>query len=232
MRAAAGLAVKSFDFDGAENSFAFHFLANARFGQLFSRAEADHHRAIFENDFVGAALGFFQMAREDAGRVEINRGNFLAQMERDSLKSEKLDECGGEQMLRGVLLHVVNAARPIHVAVDGPGRNFSGGVVNDVVIRRRPAALVRIQNFHYRHVAQLAEIVRLAAGGGVKGGLVQYHAPAVAFALARDHLRVEFPQKRIAIIEPVRQVSSLSYEKQDSIVAETAKSAARSARTR
>ncbi len=73
----------------------------------------------------------------DGGRAEINRGNFLAQMERNGLKSEKLDERRGKQMLRGVLLHVVNAARPIHVAVDGPGRNFGGGVVNDVVFDRR-----------------------------------------------------------------------------------------------
>jgi hypothetical protein len=36
-------------------------------------------------------------------------------------------------MLRGVLLHVVEAAVPVNVAVDGAGGNFGGGVVNDVV---------------------------------------------------------------------------------------------------
>ena len=171
------------------------------------------------------------MASEDAGRAEVNGGNFLAQMERHGLKSEKLDERRGKQMLRGVLLHMVNAARPVHVAVDGPGRNFGGGVMNDVVFDAA-TAFVRIENFHYRGIAQLAEVVWLASGRGVKGGLVQYHAPAVALAIAGEHLRVELPQKRIAIIEPVRQVSSLSCDRQDSIVAETAKSAARSARTR
>lgn len=137
-------------------------------------------------------------------------------------------------MLRGVLLHVVNAARPIHMAVNSAHRDLGGGVVNDVVFRacRTRRALVGIQNFHYGGVAELAQVVGLAAGGGIKRGLVQYHAPAVAFEIAGHHLRIEFAQERIAIIEPVRQVSSLSQEKQDSIVAETAKSAAGSARTR
>jgi hypothetical protein len=33
-------------------------------------------------------------------------------------------------MLRGVLLHVVEAAGPINLAVDGAGGNFGGGVVD------------------------------------------------------------------------------------------------------
>jgi hypothetical protein len=137
-------------------------------------------------------------------------------------------------MLGGVLLHVVNAARPIHMAVDGANRYLGGGVVDDVVLRACGArrALIRIENFHYRCVAELAQIVGLATGGGIKRGLIQYHAKTVALAIAGDYLRVEFAQERIAVIEPVRQVSSLSCPRQDSIVAETAKSAAGSARTR
>ena len=69
MRAAAGLAVESVDFDGAENSFAFHFLADSRFGKLFRGAEANLPRAILENDFVGAALGFFEVAGSDGGAL-------------------------------------------------------------------------------------------------------------------------------------------------------------------
>ena len=42
-------------------------------------------------------------------------------MERNGLKSEQLDERRGKQVLRGVLLHVVNAARPIHWPWTVPG---------------------------------------------------------------------------------------------------------------
>lgn len=61
-------------------------------------------------------------------------------------------------MLRGVLLHMVNPARPIHTAVNGPWRDLSGGVMNDVVLDtvRARRTLVGIQNFHYRGVAELA----------------------------------------------------------------------------
>ena len=54
-------------------------------------------------------------------------------MEGDSLEAEEFDERGGDQMLRGVLLHVVEAAGPINLAVDWAGGNFGGGVVDYVV---------------------------------------------------------------------------------------------------
>jgi len=49
------------------------------------------------------------------------------------LESEEFDECGGEQVLRGVLLHVVEAAGPVNLAVDGAGGDFGRGVVDYVV---------------------------------------------------------------------------------------------------
>ena len=54
-------------------------------------------------------------------------------MEGDGLEAEKFDEGGGEQMLRGVLLHVVEAARPVDLAVDGASGYFGRGVVDHVM---------------------------------------------------------------------------------------------------
>jgi hypothetical protein len=100
-------------------------------------------------------------------------------------------------MLRGVLLHVVNAARPIHMAMNGAERDLGGGVVDDVVVRARGTrrALVGIQNFHYGGAAELAKVVGLTTGGGIERSLVQYHAKTVPLTVAGDHLRVEFAQK-------------------------------------
>ena len=54
-------------------------------------------------------------------------------MEGDGLEAEEFDEGGGKQVLRGVLLHVVEAAGPVNLAVDGAGGDFGGGVVDYVM---------------------------------------------------------------------------------------------------
>ena len=137
-------------------------------------------------------------------------------MERDGLKPEKLNERGRQQVLCRVLLHVIEAARPINTPVHRTHGDLGRGVMNHMVIRadHLPA---RIHDLNYGRLAQLAQIVRLASGGGVKCRLVQYDLPAIALRFAGHDLRVEFPQKSVAIIEPVRQVSSLSQETQDSM---------------
>jgi hypothetical protein len=133
-------------------------------------------------------------------------------------------------MLRGVLLHVVEAARPINLAVDGAGGNFGGGVVDYVVGVARvgdvwPAGgSLRgrsLDDFYHWRVAQGAQVVRLAARGGVEGGLIEDDFPAGAFGRAGNDRGVEFAQERIVVIEPVRQVSSLSLQRKNNIEAET-----------
>jgi hypothetical protein len=58
-----------------------------------------------------------------------------------------------------VLLHVVDAARPINLAVDGPGGNFRRCVVNYVVGvawsvgSRTRGGVWRVNNFDYLGVA-------------------------------------------------------------------------------
>ena len=59
--------------------------------------------------------------------------------------------------------------------------------------------------------------MRLAAGGGVERGLIKDNFPARAFGRAGDDRGVEFAQERIVVIEPVRQVSSLSIQGEDNI---------------
>ena len=62
VRASAGLTVEAFDFDGAENSFTVDLFANSRGGEFFGGAEPNVHRAVVENNLIGAALCGFQLA--------------------------------------------------------------------------------------------------------------------------------------------------------------------------
>jgi hypothetical protein len=64
--------------------------------------------------------------------------------------------------------------------------------------------------------------VRLAAGGGVKRGLIKDDSPAGAIGRAGNDGGVEFAKERVVVIEPVRQVSSLSIQGENNIETGTA----------
>lgn len=69
--------------------------------------------------------------------------------------------------------------------------------------------------------------MRLAAGGGVESRLIKDNFPARAFGRAGDDGGVEFTQEGIVVIEPVRQVSSLSVRRKHSIETEAEKAGTR-----
>src|SRR5207302_10083463 len=73
-------------------------------------------------------------------------------------------------MLAGVLLHVIEAAGPIDAAIDATDGD---GAVHDL-----DDAVILIQHIDDVCVAELAEVMRLAAGGGIQQGLVKNNAPA------------------------------------------------------
>ena len=77
-------------------------------------------------------------------------------MEGDGLEAEKFDEGGGEKMLRGVLLHVVETAGPVNLAVDGAWGNFGGGVVDYVMGIVWSGGVWRVNDFYYLGIAQRA----------------------------------------------------------------------------
>jgi hypothetical protein len=70
-----------------------------------------------------------------------------------------------------VLLHVIDASRPIDLPVNRTDGNLGGGVMNHMVIRayHLPA---RIHDLNYPRIAQRAQIVRLAPGRRIEGRLV------------------------------------------------------------
>src|ERR1700704_246506 len=121
--------------------------------------------------------------------MQINGANLRAEMERDRRQSESLLKHGGEQMLPSVLLHVVEAARPVDAAVDI--RTFRATVdnVNDFV-----AFVADVEDIC---ISDLAQVVRLAAGGRVKSRTIQNQPPD-----GSSNSRVYIRRKNLAAHDP------------------------------
>ncbi len=132
MGSAAGAAVQALDGDDAQGAFARRRACAAR--ALPRRFRIDRHGPVFADDFVGAALGFASVRGVHGAAFQIDGGAFGAQVEADGAQAEALLEDRREQVLAGVLLHVVEAAGPIDGAIDRAG--FDG--------RRERCAMARL----------------------------------------------------------------------------------------
>ena len=155
--------------------------AQAEAGCFVASDEADIDGTILEDDFVGQAFGGFDLIRGERRGVEIvdlqiNRAVIIGHVERDGGHVEEAKEGGGENVLGGVLLHVVAAAGGVDLAVDaGSGLNiFDGGfeVVDDV-------AVFGVGDFGDAEFdggvfrGKPSGVVNLAAAGGIEGGAVE-----------------------------------------------------------
>ncbi len=112
-------------------------------------------------------------------------------MEADGRRAVELDQHGRKQVLAAVLLHVVEAARPVDGASDFARRDRRVGDVRD--------ALAFVDDLDHRRVSDGSRIERLAAGGRIECGAVQVDT---ASAVARfDHVSAELAQVGIGVIE-------------------------------
>src|SRR5579859_1852897 len=154
--AATGLQIRPFNFNGAENTYALHFLTDAEFGELLGGAVAHGNRAILGDDLVRRTFGAFQNFRRRLRAAQVDGANIGAQVERNGRASVTLLKHGREQVLTGVLLHVVEAASPIDAARDGAERKFAIDNVKDV--------FAIVADLDDVGLAELAQVVRLTAG--------------------------------------------------------------------
>ena len=98
-----------------------------------------------------------------------------------------------DDVLPGVLLHVVKAPGPVDDPVDclPLGKGLVAGVEDDTLLLldvRDPGA------------AQDAVVGRLAAALGVEGGLIQLYLPFFALGSAGQDLSVKFPLKGVGVV--------------------------------
>ncbi len=98
-------------------------------------------------------------------------------------------------MLAGVLLHVIEAARPVDLAVD------TGADRERPVDEMDQPAVVLVHDVHHGAAAEAAEIVRLAARGRVERGFAERHREAVGARLTGGDLGIELVQVGVGVVE-------------------------------
>src|SRR5439155_20203590 len=82
------------------------------------------------------------------------------------LRGGDLDECLGEDVLAGVLRHVVEAAAPVEGAADGGARL-------ELPLDPVPETPFFLAHVRHRNVAETAPVRRLPSPAGIEAGPVQ-----------------------------------------------------------
>ena len=77
---------------------------------------------VLQNDFVCHALGRLDLIFGQRRRLEIDRTIIVGHVERDGWQIEEPDKCGREDVLSGMLLHVVTPTGGVDHASDAGSR--------------------------------------------------------------------------------------------------------------
>src|ERR1700682_1208970 len=166
-------------------------LAQGKLGALLAGEIARDHRQIAPDALVGNALrpGAVHLCER---RIEVDGAGALAQVERDGGRSQ-LVECGGEQVLGVVLLHVIESARPVDL-----GRDLAGLQRLGEEVEHGPAPLLGIEDLH---TAQRPPVAGLAAPFGIERSAIEDGGgPSVQLA-DLQHAGAEGPEVGIPEIE-------------------------------
>ena len=118
------------------------------------------------------------MCNRTAGQIDGR--SLLAKVKRNRRRLKFAHEHGGEQMLPRVLLHMIEAARPVNVALDV-------GPCSDRLLNEMPhlACIVFLDLLHWNFLArtrsqcgsQQTSVERLTSAGRVEGGAIQGDLP-------------------------------------------------------
>ena len=185
--AAAGADIGTGDAHDAHLAFDLFLAAVGQRGQLLAGGVGDAHRHILPDDAVGGKFGLPQTIGGD-GDAGVHPHRVGADVEPDVLGPEHLVQDAGEDVLTGVLLHLVEPPGPVkgllHCGAGGGGfGQIIYGVPDDA------ALLVDVGDVQHRAVrkGQGAPVGRLTAAFGVKDRAVQRDlSAAVAVRLGRE----------------------------------------------
>ncbi|MFN7980251.1 MAG: hypothetical protein U0Q11_00160 [Vicinamibacterales bacterium] len=133
---------------------------------------ANGHRKIAPDRVVD---GLFNL-RNLLGRqltIDVNRAGLTSEMKADGTSAGEVFDDRRQQMLTGVLLHVIESADPGDIAAyrRSESRRRTGDDVHDV-------ALVVIEDVDDRRIAERAHVERLSAGGRIERRAIEPHRSA------------------------------------------------------
>jgi hypothetical protein len=96
-------------------------------------------------------------------------------------------EGGRQDMLPGVLLHVLEATAPVNLPADWPRFQLPFDHMPDHLV-------VSIDHVDDHGGAELTSIEGLPAGGRIEGGPIQHHGATIAMRFDPENRRVELGQ--------------------------------------
>jgi hypothetical protein len=141
---------------------------------------------VIGHNLVGQLLGRAYLFNGQVGAIQVNRHALPAQVEADRFRLGHADEGLGEDVLAGVLLHVVEAARPVNLARRHARRD---GRIEHV--QHRFVALAHDNVHHPRRLIPLEQtacVVRLPPRRGVEIRLRQPHRRPPVYLRRLRHL--------------------------------------------
>ena len=222
MSTAAGAEIDAANFDEAQGVMGgFGNLADSHFARLLGRSLVDQDLAIIPDELVGVALRLHQLGGTEVVGFQIDGGGFIAQVKADGGRIEHLEEGSREDVLSGVLLHVILAAVHVDEAAHAEGQrqgrvemldNVQNGAVGFV--------LEDLGNGEFRQRRGLAGFSRdeldpagiegLAAAGGIERGAIQQQGVTSVgeFADAGDG-GGEVEEKRVLVVEALGHIRNL-----------------------
>ena len=189
MTSAAGAAVNALDGDDPQSSSTLRGFAQFKSGRGVFKSDLD--RTGLGDHFGAALLDALKLFGSKRRRIHIDGRNLGAKVKADRPDSEQLFEHGREQVLAGVLLHVVVAALP----VDDPGHLGCC----ERCIHNVSDAVFFVDHFPDGDAPQRAQVEGLPAGSGIERGAVEVHAETVVSGL--NHAGVKLAQIAILIVE-------------------------------
>ena len=191
MRAAARAAVRAGEGHDAHVALERLFAAVVDRVQLRAAVELDVDGVILIDVPVRRCLDLQQLLPRNVG-VEVDGHALHAHVEAHIVAAVARADQPRADVLAGVLLHMVEAPRPVDLPVygraDGQGR---GAFVRDDA---RPFVYVQ-----HLGAAEHTGVIRLPAALGIERRAVEHDGEAVLDRLAREHPRVKFRQKGVGV---------------------------------
>src|ERR1019366_2681678 len=208
VRPAARRQIELFDVDQPKRALARRRLAQLQtFGFLRIR-KPDRHRPVFPHDpvrfgFGRGDVGGLQLASQVDGR------DIGAEMKAHRPRAEQPVERGRQYVLPGMLLHVIEAARPVDHAVNaladlqglrvGPTKAGPYAVVDDM----EDLSLLVVDDVNHAYAAERADVERLPAGGGIEARAIEHDDRAAVAALDASDYGIKLTAVWIGVIEAV-----------------------------
>jgi hypothetical protein len=206
VRTATGRHVEVCHVDQPQLTLALGFLAERHLGHFRGIREPDRDWTILPDHTVRFGFGGRHLRRRHfAGEIDRRGGG--SEVKAFGANAEEPIEGGRQDVLPGVLLHMIETARPIDAAVD---LTFSQLPFNDV----RDRAVVSIDDVDHPCAAEIAHVVRLPARRRIERGAIEHgHEPSLDSAgdrpgtpldaLDADHRRVELLRVRIGVVDAI-----------------------------